>query len=145
MPNKRRLTAEAVVFDPAGRVLLVRQGREPGDWELPGGKVKKTESVLEAIVREVHEETGLAVAAERLIGIFFIREQNTYDFVFACRLKQRDARPRPAPPEIVECGFFEIAKPPQPIRPFTIQRVNDAAGGVSHPLPVELRPGHWLR
>jgi len=142
---KRRLTAEAVVFDPAGRVLLVRQGREPGDWELPGGKVKKTESVLDAVVREVLEETNLPVEPLRLIGVFFIREESTYDFVFACRLTKPDAQPSPHPPEIVECGFFPVDAPPRPIRPFTLQRVRDALDNVTHPLPVELRTGQWLR
>jgi ADP-ribose pyrophosphatase YjhB (NUDIX family) len=50
-----------------GRILLVQE-RGPGDphpiWMLPGGRVEHGESVLEALRRELHEETGLELAGE---------------------------------------------------------------------------------
>jgi 8-oxo-dGTP diphosphatase len=57
----------AVVFDGAGRLLLVRRGRPPqrGRWSLPGGRVEPGESDQQAVVRELGEETGLAV---RVVG-----------------------------------------------------------------------------
>lgn len=62
--------AGAVVHDPAGRLLLIRRGREPGRglWSLPGGRCEPGETAAETAVREVREETGLVVAAGRLIG-----------------------------------------------------------------------------
>jgi 8-oxo-dGTP diphosphatase len=62
--------AGAVVHDAAGRLLLVRRGREPGRglWSLPGGRCEPGETAAEAAVREVREETGLTVAAGRLVG-----------------------------------------------------------------------------
>lgn len=58
------LAAGAVVVDDMGRVLLVRRGRDPGRglWSVPGGRVEPGESFSHAVVREVEEETGLAVA-----------------------------------------------------------------------------------
>ena len=55
----------AVVHDAAGRLLLVRRGRDPhrGRWSLPGGRVEAGESPEQAIEREVREETGLTVRA----------------------------------------------------------------------------------
>lgn len=52
------------------QVLLVRRSAEPfrGYWSLPGGKVELGETVLEALERECREETGLQIAAERLLG-----------------------------------------------------------------------------
>ncbi len=55
----------AVVHDDAGRLLLVRRGRDPhrGRWSLPGGRVEAGESPAQAVEREVLEETGLVVRA----------------------------------------------------------------------------------
>lgn len=50
-----------------GRILLVQE-QAPGDlqpiWMLPGGRVERGESILEAVRRELREETGLELAGE---------------------------------------------------------------------------------
>ena len=50
-------------------VLLVRRGREPakGRWGLPGGAVEAGETLLEAVRREVREETGIAIGEPRFL------------------------------------------------------------------------------
>jgi ADP-ribose pyrophosphatase YjhB (NUDIX family) len=60
----------AVVVDAAGRLLLVRRGREPGAglWSIPGGKIEPGESRAEAVVRELSEETGLPVLVGAHVG-----------------------------------------------------------------------------
>jgi len=141
---KRKLTAEAVIFDNNQRILLVRQGSRRQHWELPGGKVKKREALNDALIREVQEETGLAVIPEQLLGIFYIRDENIYDFLVACRLEDPTAIPRPSPPEIIHCGFFTTDHLPQPIHAFTKDRISDALNGISHPLPVEITSDQWL-
>lgn len=45
--------------------LLMEKRRDSDIWGLVGGGVKKTESSLQAIVREVYEELGIRVSAER--------------------------------------------------------------------------------
>ena len=60
-----RLSAKAFVVDGAGRLLLLdcADPDRPGVrwWELPGGGVEPDEAEVDALVREVLEETGLAV------------------------------------------------------------------------------------
>ena len=58
----------AIIRDESGRVLLMQQ-RESGRWSLPAGAIDPGESPREAIVREVFEETGLAVSAARLLEV----------------------------------------------------------------------------
>jgi 8-oxo-dGTP diphosphatase len=62
--------AGGIVFDDAGRLLLIRRGRPPsqGSWSVPGGRCRPGESGPEACVREVAEETGLVVAVLRMAG-----------------------------------------------------------------------------
>ena len=59
-----------LVYHPDGRILLVRRANEPGRgrWSLPGGRVEPGETDAEALVREMHEETGLRVEPGRLVG-----------------------------------------------------------------------------
>ena len=73
---KRQLLSErvpcagAIVFDQAGRLLLVQRAGPPsaGSWSVPGGRCLPGESAAQACVREVAEETGLAVRVERSAG-----------------------------------------------------------------------------
>lgn len=54
----------------AGRLLMVRRGRAPaaGMWSIPGGRVEQGETLAEAVVREVAEETGVEAVCEGLAG-----------------------------------------------------------------------------
>jgi len=61
----------AFVFDGDDRVLLVQRGRPPGEglWTVPGGRVELGESLADAVVREVREETGLDVRCGALVEV----------------------------------------------------------------------------
>ncbi len=60
----------AVIKDDRGRLLLIKRGHAPGAglWSLPGGRIEPGETDAEALVREMREETGLAIEAGQLIG-----------------------------------------------------------------------------
>ncbi|HUA30679.1 MAG TPA: NUDIX domain-containing protein [Streptosporangiaceae bacterium] len=70
MASRRIPCVGAVIKDPAGRLLLIRRGHEPGTglWSLPGGRIEPGETDQQAVVREVLEETGLRVDCGRLLG-----------------------------------------------------------------------------
>lgn len=57
------------ILDNHGRILLERRS-DSGMWGLPGGGIEAGESVLQAAIREVREETGLEVNITRLIGVY---------------------------------------------------------------------------
>jgi 8-oxo-dGTP pyrophosphatase MutT (NUDIX family) len=59
----------ALVFDDAGRLLLVRQ-RDGGVWSTPGGAMEPDETPADAMVREAWEETGLLVEPVRIAGVY---------------------------------------------------------------------------
>jgi ADP-ribose pyrophosphatase YjhB (NUDIX family) len=60
----------AIIKDQSGRLLLIRRRNEPGAglWSVPGGRIEPGETDEQAVVREVLEETSLAVACGPLLG-----------------------------------------------------------------------------
>lgn len=59
----------AIVADQDGKILLQR--RADNDlWALPGGTMDIGETLAEAVIREVREETGLVVTPSRIVGIY---------------------------------------------------------------------------
>ncbi len=70
-PERPILAAGGVVIQD-GRVLLTRRGQPPleGRWSIPGGIVELGETIADAVVRELKEETGIRVRVLELIEIY---------------------------------------------------------------------------
>ena len=69
MAERPEVCVGAIVLD-GDDLLLIRRGHGPaaGEWSIPGGRVEAGETLAEAVVREVAEETGLEGVCEDLIG-----------------------------------------------------------------------------
>jgi ADP-ribose pyrophosphatase YjhB (NUDIX family) len=65
-----RFGCSAAIFDSQRKKILLTRRSDNGLWCLPGGALIPGESVAEACVREVVEETGLEVRILRLIGVY---------------------------------------------------------------------------
>jgi ADP-ribose pyrophosphatase YjhB (NUDIX family) len=114
--------AGAVIFNPAGDLLLIRR-RDNGHWTIPSGYIDLGESAAEAAVRETREETGLVVAPSRLLGAYSGPElQAVYpngdavqicSTVFECQVTGGALRPDGL--ETIEAGYFPLDALPAPI------------------------------
>ena len=76
-----------------GALLLVRRDREPalGRWSLPGGRVEPGELLVDAVRREVKEETGLDVEVGDRAGVFEVIGDAHYvviDYFATCQAEQ---------------------------------------------------------
>jgi molecular chaperone GrpE len=68
---KSILTVKGVVLRDDGKILLLKRSKKslnPGKWDLPGGTLEKGETLEEALLREIEEETGLEVEVGEIIG-----------------------------------------------------------------------------
>jgi 8-oxo-dGTP pyrophosphatase MutT (NUDIX family) len=77
----RRRSARVILADASQRVLLFR-GHEritpdQGFWFTPGGGVEDGEELRATAIREVHEETGLWLAEDELLGPVWVRRVTT--------------------------------------------------------------------
>lgn len=64
-PSRPLATVGALVLDEHGRGLFVRTAKWSGLWGVPGGKIERGETLLEALLREFREETSLTLSDVR--------------------------------------------------------------------------------
>jgi 8-oxo-dGTP diphosphatase len=66
-PPHHIVAVAALVRNVQDQILLVHSPR--GDWEFPGGQVEEGETLMQALQREILEETGVSVSVGALVGI----------------------------------------------------------------------------
>ena len=78
--GKTLVSVAAVIEGEEHKILLIWEGDLPyhKNWVVPGGYVKPNETVKQAIVREVREETGLEILPTKFVGLYddFLSEED---------------------------------------------------------------------
>ncbi|MCD6097299.1 NUDIX hydrolase [bacterium] len=104
-----------VVLDDMNRILLVKRGVEPckGGWSLPGGFAEIDETIEEAALRELTEETGIIGEIVRLIGVYSQPSPQYKNVLLVGYLvKALSSNLRPSD-DVVEIRFFDKGSLPE--------------------------------
>jgi ADP-ribose pyrophosphatase YjhB (NUDIX family) len=138
-PTVVRLSVSAVVRRVrGGEEILLMQRSDNAHWGLPGGHVEPGESVLDAVRREVFEETGWRIEPGRLVGVYSEPARQTVEtrggervqHVNLCfdALAVEELAPS-TPDEALAIGFFPRTQLPQPFVPIHGIRIEDCFAG----------------
>ena len=100
-----------------GRVVMVRRNMEPGigRWTFPAGFVDRGESVEEAAVREMEEESGLKVRLNGLVGVYSKTGEAIIFVVYSGDVVRGTLA---AGPEAQDAGLFD----PRELPPLAFER-----------------------
>lgn len=101
------LGASVVVIQAESVLLILREDFRV--WGLPGGAVEAGESVAEAAIREVFEETGVAIGLDRLVGMYY-RRQGGHQALFLAH--PCAGEPRPDGYETLKAQWFLLSHLP---------------------------------
>ncbi len=128
----RTIGVRGLVVDGDGRVLLVRHSYGPPEWHLPGGGVKRRESLVAGLGRELAQECGVTVTGPvRLLGTYSNLRAGKSDHISVFVVEHwRQQAVDDA--EIAGAGFFTPDALPDGASAGTRRRLADwAAGDVS--------------
>lgn len=127
----------AVITDPGGRVLLCQQSQGHRLWGLPGGKIRNGESPIQAVIRDIREETGTETEMIDLVGIYQLTgDEGGTDLpdvlvhVFRGRVRAGDVAVN-SPGRICRLAWHDTASLPEPVTATTRAAVADASAGRS--------------
>lgn len=91
---RTNLVAKITLFNEKGNLLLLRRSptdkRHPGEWDIPGGAVEENESYIQAVIREIKEETGISLPARGVEMMYtattFYDNLSTVRFLFVAKV-----------------------------------------------------------
>ncbi len=125
MMPKFLVGAVAVIFDEEDRVLLFRHTyRQDYPWGLPGGWLKIRESAIDAVEREIFEESGYEINALYPLVIGGDPAQRRLDLIFLCEFAGGEFRPSG---EVAEARFFSTEALSGRVEAFHVDVVRYAA------------------
>lgn len=128
--QQRDVQGVRIILVKKGRVVLVRHWYAPGVWTLPGGGVEAFESVEEAAIREVREETGYQIKTiEGELGTY--EGIGKHDVVRVLIASDYEGGLKVVPDrEIMQRGIFDLDKLPETTSPANRRRIEAYIRGV---------------
>jgi 8-oxo-dGTP pyrophosphatase MutT (NUDIX family) len=124
------LGARAIVLNSQKKILLVRHTYQP-HWYLPGGGVKRGESIRAAVLRELREEVGVIPNGDpELFGIYFHTYLGVYDYPIIYVVKNFNLI-KVHSLEIAQSDWFDYETLPDMISPGTKHRLDEYFSNVS--------------
>lgn len=146
---RKRVSADVLIRDTAGRILLVDPRYKP-DWDLPGGMAEANEAPSAAVQRELREELGLEVSLTSLLAVDWVSPHGPWDdliaFVFdggelddeqATALKISDD-------ELSAFEFCTTRQAEQRLRPYVWQRLAAALAALETGQVAYLHGGRYV-
>lgn len=124
-------TEAAVIED--GQVLFIRRA-DIGGWAFPGGFVDPAESVAEAAIREVREETGLEVELVRLLGVYSRPRWRVADVHHVAFVARPIGGELTTSTETVDVRYFRPPEVPATLFPWYAPRIADASARDAAPV-----------
>jgi ADP-ribose pyrophosphatase YjhB (NUDIX family) len=125
---RKRVAADVLIRDEAGRLLLVDPGYKP-NWDLPGGMVEANEPPIQAAQRELHEELALQTPIGRLLYLEWVPPHDPWDDQLAMIFDggilddRAIAGLRLADHELRAFEFVALAEAADRLRPYVYERV----------------------
>jgi ADP-ribose pyrophosphatase YjhB (NUDIX family) len=110
-----------IITDNEGRILLCHR-RDRDLWNLPGGGVEAGESPVDALVREIKEETGLEAIPVHLTGVYSKPDQNEIVLSFACQVTGGEIT---LTDEADKIEYFEVGQIPKNSLVKHVERIKD--------------------
>ncbi|MER5549191.1 NUDIX hydrolase [Streptomyces sp. NPDC002589] len=143
---RKRVAADVLLRDAAGRVLLVNPTYKPG-WDLPGGMAESNEAPEDAVRRELVEELGLHLTLRGLLVVDWVAPHGPWDdqlaFIFDGGTLDQDQadRLRPRDGELSEAAFVPTAEAGLRLRDRIQRRFEAALLALDTQRPQYLRDG----
>ena len=113
---RQRVGVALVTFNDDEEILLLRHVfHAPNPWGLPGGWLGRNEAPQAGLIRELREETGLAVVLDRPVHVAHAGAPPYIVMAYSGRLQPGEMRLNA---EILEARWFGLDRLPGPLTPF---------------------------